>query len=46
LKFYKPGVDLTLIDFSPNMVSQGSSKISPIIKYKYIEGDVMAMPFP
>ena len=27
------------------MVSQGSSKISPTVKYNYILGDVMAMPF-
>lgn len=45
LKYYKLGVDLTLIDFSPNMTSIGSSKISPFIKYNYIVGDVMAMPF-
>ena len=45
LKYYRSGIDLTLIDFSPNMVSQGSSKISPTVKYNYILGDVMAMPF-
>jgi ubiquinone/menaquinone biosynthesis C-methylase UbiE len=28
------------------MVSTGSSKISPFIKYDYQLGDVMAMPFP
>jgi ubiquinone/menaquinone biosynthesis C-methylase UbiE len=38
-------VDLTLIDFSPNMMSIGSSKASPLVKYEYVVGDVMAMPF-
>ena len=45
LRFYQPHLDLTLIDYSPNMVSQGSSKVSPLIKYKYVLGDVMQMPF-
>ena len=45
LRYYKPGVDLTLLDFSPNMMSIGSSKSSPTVRYKYIVGDVMAMPF-
>lgn len=45
LKYYKAGVNLTLIDFSPNMVSVGSSKVSPFVKYNYVNGDVMNMPF-
>lgn len=45
LRFYKPPIDLTLIDFSPNMLSSGSSKVSPLVKYNYILGDVMKMPF-
>lgn len=45
LRFYKSGTDLTLIDYSPNMVGIGSSKSSPLVKYRYIVGDVMAMPF-
>lgn len=36
---------MTLIDFSPNMMSIGSSKFSPTVRYKYIVGDVMTMPF-
>jgi ubiquinone/menaquinone biosynthesis C-methylase UbiE len=28
------------------MASIGSSKASPFIKYKYVVGDAMAMPFP
>lgn len=39
-------MDLTLIDYSPNMMSIGSSKTSPFVKYRYVVGDVMAMPFP
>jgi ubiquinone/menaquinone biosynthesis C-methylase UbiE len=46
LRYFKPGVDLTLIDYSPNMMSIGSSKTSPFVKYRYVVGDVMAMPFP
>lgn len=46
LRYFKPGVDLTLIDYSPNMMSIGSSKTSPVVKYRYLVGDVMAMPFP
>jgi len=45
LKYYKSSVDLTLIDFSPNMVSTGSSKVSPLVKYNYMVADVMNMPF-
>jgi len=45
MKYYKTGIDLTLLDFSPNMVSIGSSKSSPLIKSRYVLGDVMAMPF-
>ena len=37
---------MTLIDFSHNMISIGSSKTSPFIKYDYVYGDVMEMPFP
>lgn len=33
LRFYPPGTDLTLIDWSPKMVSIGSSKTLPTIKY-------------
>lgn len=46
IRFYRNITDLTLIDFSPNMVSIGSSKISPFIQYTYVVGDVMQMPFP
>ena len=28
------------------MVSTGSGKISPFVKYNYIEGNVMEMTFP
>ena len=35
-----------MIDFSPNMVNIGSSKVSPFLNYKYVVGDVMEMPFP
>lgn len=28
------------------MMSIGSSKTSPFVKYRYVVGDVMAMPFP
>ena len=45
LRFYKAGLDLTLLDYSPNMVSVGSTKTSPLLNYKYELGDVMAMPF-
>jgi ubiquinone/menaquinone biosynthesis C-methylase UbiE len=45
IKYYKTGTDLTLLDFSPNMISIGSSKLSPLIKPNYVLGDVMAMPF-
>ena len=44
LKYYKPGINLTLIDFSPNMLSIGSSKSSALLNYNYILGDVMKMP--
>lgn len=37
---------MTLIDFSQNMASIGSSKTSPFINYDYIVGDVMDIPFP
>ncbi len=45
MKFYPPGTDLTLIDWSPKMVSIGSNKSLPTIKYKYVIGDVTKMPF-
>ena len=45
LKFYKPGIDLTLVDWSPNMVSAGSTKTSQLNKYNYVVGDVMKLPF-
>lgn len=45
LRFYPPGTDLTLIDWSPKMVSIGSSKTLPTIKYEYIVGNVTKMPF-
>ena len=45
LKFYPPGTDLTLIDWSPKMVSIGTFKGSPTIKYKYLVADVRKMPF-
>jgi ubiquinone/menaquinone biosynthesis C-methylase UbiE len=28
------------------MMSIGSSKTSPFVKYRYVVGDAMAMPFP
>ena len=45
LKYYKSTADLTLIDFSPNMASSGSSKVSPLVKYNYLTADVMNLPF-
>lgn len=45
LKYYKASTDLTLVDFSPNMVSAGSAKLSPLVKYNYVLADVMNLPF-
>ena len=45
LKYYPPGTKLTLIDWSPKMISVGIGKSSPTLKYEYIMGDVAAMPF-
>lgn len=45
LKYYPPGTDLTLIDWSPKVVSIGISKTLPTIKYNYVIGDVTKMPF-
>jgi ubiquinone/menaquinone biosynthesis C-methylase UbiE len=45
LKYYKPRTALTLIDFSPSMVSMGSAKVSPFVQYNYVQGNVMEMPF-
>jgi ubiquinone/menaquinone biosynthesis C-methylase UbiE len=45
LKYYPPLTDLTLIDWSPKMAAVGSSKVSATIKYNYVVGNVMKMPF-
>ena len=46
LKYYKPGSDVTMIDWSSNMVGIGSSKIVPVLDYKYLIADVKKLPFP
>lgn len=43
LKFYPPGTDLTVIDWSPKMVSVGTMRELPTISYKYLVGDVTKM---
>ena len=45
LSFYKPGTDLTLIDWSPNMAAVGTTKTSPTVSFNYVIGDVTKMPF-
>lgn len=45
LKFYNPSTNLTLIDWSPNMVAAGMTKKSPTLDYKYLVADVTKMPF-
>ncbi len=45
IKFYKPGSDITLIDWSPNMASIGMTKTLPTTQFKYIVGNATKMPF-
>lgn len=45
LKYFKPTINLTMIDWSPNMASIGMTKTLPSTDYKYVIGDVTKMPF-
>ena len=45
IKFYPSGTDLTLIDWSPKMVSVGISKVLPTVRANYLIADVTKMPF-
>jgi ubiquinone/menaquinone biosynthesis C-methylase UbiE len=45
-KYYKPGTEVTFLDWSPNMIEVAISKTYPFINPKFVVGNVKAMTFP
>lgn len=45
IKYYRPGINVTFIDWSPSMIEFCLTKPVSFIDAKYIIGNVKAMPF-